>query len=65
MAARELQAAPDLAADIHESANVQIDVIVPGELAEKIMLRLQSDFFPQFAMIAYESDVRVLRPDKF
>lgn len=52
-------------ADIQESANVQIDAIVPPPLAETILLRLQDDFFPRFAMIAYESDVRVLRAGKF
>ena len=27
--------------------------------------RLERDFFPRYAMIAFESDVRVVRPEKF
>jgi nitrogen regulatory protein P-II 2 len=52
-------------ADIREFANIQIEVIVPPEVAERLLTRLQKDFFPRYAMIAFESDVRVLRPHKF
>lgn len=51
--------------DIREFANVQIEVIVPPETAEKLLERLSRDYFPRYAMIAFESDVRVLRPGKF
>ena len=52
-------------ADIPEFANIQIEVIVPPEVAEKLLARLEKDFFPRYAMIAFESDVRVLRRGKF
>jgi len=52
-------------ADIREFANIQLEVIVPPEVAERLLTRLQQDFFPRYAMIAFESDVRVLRPEKF
>ena len=52
-------------ADIEEFANIRLDVIVPPPVADQLLARLQSDFFPRFAMIAYESDVRVLRQEKF
>lgn len=52
-------------ADIREFANVQIEVILPPERAEALLGRLQKDFFPRYAMIAYETDVRVVRPEKF
>jgi nitrogen regulatory protein P-II 2 len=52
-------------ADIREFANIQIEVIVPPEVAEKLLARLEKEFFPRYAMIAFESDVRVLRRDKF
>lgn len=52
-------------ADIEEFANIQVEVIVPPAVAEKLLARLASDFFPRFAIIAYESDVHVLRPEKF
>ena len=52
-------------ADIEEFGNVRVEVIVPPAVAEKILTRLQQEFFPRFTMIAYETDVRVLRQDKF
>lgn len=52
-------------ADIPEYANVQIEVIVPPAVAETVMSRLQGDFFPRYSMVAFESDVRVLRAEKF
>ncbi len=52
-------------ADISEMANVQIQVVVKPAIAETLLNRLQSELFAAFAMVAYESDVRVLRPDKF
>ena len=53
------------AADIQEFANLQIEVIVPPAVAEKLLTRLEREFFAQFAMVAYETDVRVLRREKF
>ena len=55
----------DRPADIEEFANIQVEVILPPEGAERLLARLESEFFPRFGMIAYESDIRVLRPKKF
>lgn len=52
-------------ADIREFANVQIEIIVPPEVSENLLARLGTEFFPRYAMVAFESDVRVLRKDKF
>ncbi len=52
-------------ADIREFANIQIEIVLPPEVAEKLLARLEKDFFPRYAMIAFESDVRVLRKEKF
>ena len=52
-------------ADIREFANIQIEVVGSPEVAEKLLARLEKDFFSRYAMIAFESDVRVLRPAKF
>lgn len=52
-------------ADIREFANVQIEVVVPPEVAARLLERLAADFFPRYGMIAFESDIRVLRPAKF
>lgn len=53
------------AADIQEFANIQVEVIVPPMVAEKMLTRLEKEFFPKFAMVAYETDIRVLRRNKF
>jgi nitrogen regulatory protein PII len=52
-------------ADIREFANIQVQVIVQPAVAETLLERLQNEFFAKFAMVAYETDIRVLRPDKF
>jgi nitrogen regulatory protein P-II 2 len=52
-------------ADIREFANIQIEVVVPPEVSLGLLEKLGRDFFPRYAMIAFESEVRVLRPSKF
>jgi len=52
-------------ADIQEFANIQVEVIVPPAVAEQLLVRLEKEFFSKFAMVAYETDVRVLRREKF
>jgi nitrogen regulatory protein P-II 2 len=51
--------------ELTELANIKVEAIVPPALCERLMERLNADFFPRFAIIAFESDVRVLRPEKF
>ncbi len=51
--------------DIVEFGNIQVEVVVPPANAEQLLARLHSEFFPLFAMIAYSSDIQVLRPAKF
>jgi nitrogen regulatory protein P-II 2 len=55
----------DRLGDIQEFANIQIDAIVQEKVATRLLERLEREFFPRYAMIAYEKDVRVLRRDKF
>ena len=51
--------------DIPEFANIQIEVVVPPAVAETLLARLEKEFFPRYAMIAFEGEVRVLRKEKF
>ncbi len=51
--------------DIREFANIQIEVVVQPEVAQALLEGLSKGFFPRYGMIAFESDVRVLRPAKF
>jgi nitrogen regulatory protein PII len=52
-------------ADIPEFTNIQIEVVVPPAVAGELLGRLQQDCFPRYAMVAWESDIRVLRAEKF
>ena len=51
--------------EMREFANIQVEVIVPPAVADELLARLEREFFPRFAIVAYESDVRVLRSNKF
>ena len=52
-------------ADIAETGNVQIQVIVKPTVAALMLERLHHELFADYAMVAYESDIRVMRPEKF
>jgi hypothetical protein len=52
-------------ADLQEFSNIQVEIIVPPAVSERLLARLQLEMLPHFAIIVYETDVRVLRPDKF
>lgn len=51
--------------DIAEFGNIQVEVVTSPSTAELLLTRLEKEFFPRFAMIAYASDIQVLRPSKF
>ena len=52
-------------ADIREFANIQVKVILQPDAAHQLLERLHAELFPRYGMIAFESDIRVLRPAKF
>jgi len=45
--------------------NIKIEVIAKRETADKILTILQKDFFPRFAVVAFMSDVQVVREEKY
>ncbi len=45
--------------------NIKIEVIVKQEIADKILSVLQKHFFPRYAVIAYLSEVQVVREEKY
>lgn len=51
--------------DWKESANIQIQIICKPELGEKIVNNLREQFFENYNIIIYLSDVQVLRSEKF
>ena len=52
-------------AEMSEFGNIQVEVIVPAPVCERLMERLETEFFPRFALVAYDTDIRVRRSDKF
>jgi nitrogen regulatory protein PII len=52
-------------ADIEEFANIQIEVVLPPEAALQLLARLEQGFFARFAMIAYSTEIEVIRSSKF
>ncbi|MCS6989549.1 MAG: hypothetical protein NZM06_08540 [Chloroherpetonaceae bacterium] len=48
-----------------EGENLRLETIVSESVAEKILTHLASEYFPNYTIIAYLSDVAVLRGDKF
>ena len=45
--------------------NIKIEVITKREAADKILTVLQQDFFPRYAVVAFMSEVQVVREDKY
>ncbi len=52
-------------AEIQEFANIQVEVILTDAVSQRLLARLENEFFPKFAMVAYEREIRVLRAQKF
>lgn len=48
-----------------EAANIRIEVICNRDLAEHVLHHLHERYFANYAMIAYVSEVEILRPEKF
>lgn len=51
--------------ETQDFANVQIEIVLQPAAAQTLLERLEKDLFPSFGMIAFESDVRVIRFAKF
>lgn len=48
-----------------EAANIRIEVICPRAQAEDLLAHLESHYYANYAMVAFLSEVEVLRPEKF
>ena len=44
---------------------MRIEVVCNEEVAQRITGHLRDNYYNNYAMILFESDVRVLRPEKF
>lgn len=45
--------------------NVRLECVVEAAAAERLLETLARDYFPDFAMVAWVSDVEVVRGDKY
>lgn len=48
-----------------ESRNIRLEVICARAQAETLLAHLQERYYANYAMVAYLSEVEVLRPEKF
>jgi len=48
-----------------EGGNSRIEVLVDEEVSERIWQLLERDYFPDFAVSAWLTDVEVARPDRY
>jgi len=51
--------------DIVEFGNIQTQVVVTPGTAQAILTQLHQQLFPRYAMIAYATDIQVIRSGKF
>lgn len=63
-AARGAGASGNRASD-WEGGNVRIETIVTPEVADAILAHLADAYFPLYGVIAYASDIEVVRADKY
>ena len=47
------------------SGNIRVEVVCSKELSDRIAETLREKYYSDYAMIIFESDVRVLRSEKF
>jgi len=48
-----------------EGQNIRLETIVSEEVALKILQKLQEEYFPHYAVIAYVENVEVVRGEKY
>lgn len=48
-----------------EARNIRVEVICARTLAQALLAHLQVRYYANYAMVAYLSEVEVLRPEKF
>lgn len=48
-----------------DGGNVRIESLVPHEVADVILSRLEEEYFPYYAVVAWVEDVEVRRVDHF
>lgn len=52
-------------ADEFEGANIRLEALVPPDVADAFLTTLARDYFPRYAVVAWTTDVHVVRGDKY
>jgi nitrogen regulatory protein P-II 2 len=52
-------------AGVLPGANVRLETVVADEVADRILARLASEYFPQFALVAWVTEVAVVRGENY
>ena len=52
-------------ADWDVAANIRVEIVCTDAMAHSVLEQLQKKYYQHFAMIAFISEVEVLRPEKF
>lgn len=47
------------------SGNIRLEIVCSADVAQRITQHVQETYYENYAMILFESDVTVLRPEKF
>ncbi|MGV8842027.1 MAG: P-II family nitrogen regulator [Pseudomonas sp.] len=45
--------------------NIRVEIICTQDIAERIAIHMQDQYYTNFAMVCYLAQVEVLRPEKF
>lgn len=48
-----------------EAANIRVEVLCQRSLAESVLQHIQSQYYANYAMVAFLQEVEILRPNKF
>lgn len=48
-----------------EGANVRLETLVTPDVAQRLLAVLARDYFPHFAVVAWTSEVHVIRGEKY
>jgi nitrogen regulatory protein P-II 2 len=54
----------DRASDI-SGGNIRLETVVTAEVAQGILAKLESDYFPHYSLTCWISDVQVIRDDRY
>lgn len=55
----------DMRASTLDGENIRVETLVSPQVAEALLAKLASDWFPHYAVIAWTTDAQVIRGEKY